>query len=438
MRADDYDQLALALEAMRQRAVDSVPPLSTFRKLIGSLMMVLSLFFLVLNMIVLAHFGWGLGKSDLEKYVQAAAAGALPLFVTALHPIFVMTWRPAHWAQTASGRPKFRRGRPNWFMFSSVLLLAILALTINFAGGLGVMATARKTVALKSEGAKDEGARLKNSRSELEKELAGVPIHRPVETVEPLLAAHTLHRFWKDTAGCSPDGVMNKRHRDYCGEWGKLKAEIGSAKRAGEIRREMSGLDLALSDQTRISLQAGDAQMEAISNNTGMTPDLVQARLSLLFPLLLELMTVVPMALALGAFRIDQRAMQDIPDVHHAAPPARRLAGPSHVQQMIRGAGQGDDAQPPVPLRAVTIPMGEDPVQQRAVFDQFWATRVRRVTSGNVPEQTFYTHYQAFCAQRSVAPYGIETFRRLSAEHVPNVIEMSGIRFWCHLVVADG
>ena len=449
MRHVDYEQVMLALQAAQQQASAERPPLSGFRLGVGVLLLALSLVALVANVAVLGHFGWSVGQSEIERYVLATAGGLSPILLASLHPIYVMTWRPAHWYTNGRGVPKYRRGRPAIGLLLAITALSLVSLAINFAGGIGVMSTARKTVQLKADGAVDEGQRLKERRASLTKDLAAVPTHRPAGTVEAELDAHKLHRFWKLTDNCAPDKVLNRGHRDYCRDYNKLVSEGRSAEQAGRLQADIAALDGKLLSPQRVEMQAADAQMSAISMITGMSPDLVQVRLALLFPLLLELMVIVPMWAALVAFRVDHRAMQDIPFGSHTERPqpmSRRLPAPSpepprplQVVETVSHGGNGpataNDALPKMFARPSNLV--EDPIRQRAVLDEFWSTRIRRADGAMISEPALYAHYQAHAIGRGVREYDLTTFRRLSAKHDSGATEINGV-VWHYGVALEG
>lgn len=432
------EQALLAQLAAIQEETAPRPPLSIFRRVLGTVLLMLALLFLGLNMVVLGHFGWGLGQNDIERWVQMIAAGALPVMITAIHPTYVLTWRPGHWFRTHKGAAQWRRGRPNWFLLSTLSLLACVALTINFVGGIGVMSTARKAVALKADDAAGQDRRLKESRQRLEDERASVPKHRPAATVVSLIDAHRLHRFWRATNQCSEDSVLNRAHRDYCAEYGRLRAEHAAAEQAAKLNKELADLDGALSNSfIRVEQQAGVGQMEALGRLSGMSADDLQARLSLLFPILLELMTLVPMVAAMYAFRVDHRALQDVPSGGFETRAAALLPPPAPAR-----------SEPPRPLRVMPTDddmprvltggriTSEDPVRQRAVFDEFWTKRMRRMETGQMAEAKVYALYQTLCAERAVTEMDLLAFRRLSEPHCGGQVELSGSIYYFEVVPA--
>jgi hypothetical protein len=437
MDSATVQQALLAQLAAIQEETAPRPPLSIFRKVLGVVLLMLALLFLVLNMIVLGHFGWGLGQNDIEKWVQMIAAGALPVMITAIHPTYVLTWRPGHWYRTHKGKAEWRRGRPNWFLLSTLTVLACVALTINFVGGIGVMSTARKAVALKAVGAEDEERRLKESRQRLEDERKAIPAHRALAAVESEIRANRLHPFWKTTKECTE--VLNRNHRNYCRDYERSTGELENARQAGKLNQDISNLDGLLSNSfSRVEQQAGSGQMEALGKLSGMKADDLQVRLSLLFPILLELMTLVPMVAALYAFRVDHRALQDVPDGGFTSRPLPVALPPPA------------DPEPPRPLRVIDAPRqeagdvprfmrvsGSDVIAERAVFDEFWAKRVRHQTGAQTFESDLYRHYQALCAQRSVGYLDVDTFRRLAKSLVRGMIEMNGVVIYQHVVVCE-
>lgn len=427
-----HDAIEQALRLLQQhasaQAAAGPPPIGGFRLALGVITGALTAVFLIGNMIVLGHFGYRLGNSEVEHYVQAACAAAVPVFTTLFPVIAVATWTPGHMAMIR-GRYRWRRGRPKWGMLLGNLTALLIALSINFAGGIGVMSTARKQVQLAARDAKRDDDRLTFRRDMLAKEIGNVPQHRPVETVISMLAAHRLHRFWKATDQCNEGSVLSKAHRDYCAEHEKLKAEQSAGERTARLKTELATLDEQLASPARSTLQAEDAQVETIATSLGLGQDTVRNGLSLLFPVLLEIMTLIGTGSSLYFFRIDHRSIQDVPPSHEPIPTSRRLppAEPSHTRRLIDALA---DEPPPVALKP--IPLGiEDPTRQRAVFDEFWARNMRRVQTGQTPEGTVYTRFQGLCGARGVADLPLDTFRRMSASaHGIQYVEVAGQNYW--------
>lgn len=424
------EQILLALqaaqEAARQQAGAPRPPLGWFRIFVGVVFLAMLAVGLIVNATVLGHFGWHQGQSDLERWALAAAGVLAVVLCAMLHPAAVMTWRPGHFVLDHRGQPKWRRGRPSYGLLTALSCLAVVSLALNFAGGIGVMSTARKQTEIKAADAVDEGRRLRDRHAEMKSALDSISKHRPAETVAAEIQAHRLHRFWKATQQCAEDSVLSRAQRDYCRDYAKLQSEQRSAEQATKLRAELASLDTQLASPLRAELAAGSAQVDAIARNTGMSPDMVQARISLLFPLLLELMIVTFGWLAMVAFRVDHRAIQDIPHGAYAErpqPPSRQLPPPSSPPepQPLRVVETGPPpSQPDLPkMFSRDVEISDDPLRQRAVLTEFWNTKVRRMNGSQIAEPSIYHHYQAFAIARGVQEYDMPTFRRLSANQAP-------------------
>lgn len=446
-QAFQYDQIMLALQAAQeaaQRGADAPPPpLTAFRLLVGSVLLLLAVAALVTNSFVLGMFGWSVGQDEWEKPVLLAAGVLSPILLATLHPTFVLTWRPGHWLVDHRGKPKWRRGRPSWGLLLALTLLSLVSLTLNFAGGIGVMSKARKAVEIKADDAIDESKRLRERIAMTKGELDAIQPHRPAEAVTSFLASHKLHPFWKATNGCAE--VLNRSQRNYCAEYGKLEAEQKSAEQAGRLRATLAQLDEKLANPLRADIAASGAPVDAIAANTGMSRETVQARLALLFPLFLELMVIVPMWASMVAFRIDHRAMQDIPHggfSERPQPASRQLPAP--VQEA------------PTPLTVIDVPaprqepprdmprfmsnahtVSDDGVRKRAVLAEFWSTRVRRIEGQQISLPALYQHYVAHASQRGVREYDMSSFEDLSREHMAGATEINGL-VWVYGVTLEG
>lgn len=421
-------------EADRQARADR-PSLGAFRVVCGIICALISVAFLSVNTIMLARFGMRMGADEIEQWSQAVIAGTIPWVLAILPFILMSTWVPNRMTMDRRGRMRRRRARPSFATLGAAALYVVFV-AVNFVGGIGVMAVARQQVHGKAQSAGNEEQRLSERRSDLNKQLAAISQYRPVDEVQALISRQQQHPFWRDTNQCAKDGdaIKNRRYRNYCAELDMLAAELGRGRSGDKIRQQIAEVDTSLSNPARQQVMADDAQASVLAYYAGMDENRVRLMLPLMWPLLLELGSMLMAYFALKLFRISHHTLVDqpvgsspyVPPTHQLPPPTRR------------GTDQ-QGADEPIVLTATAVPApSEDPVRQRAVFDQFWAQRVRRVEGGQVPEATFYAHYQTMCAQFQVTPYDLETFRRLSAGHLQDrLVQMAGVRFWCRLVPTD-
>lgn len=422
----------------RARAEDG-PGIGLFRRVCGAACALIAFVFLTVNTVMLARFGMRMSHDETEQWLQAAIAGSVPWVLALLPFILMSTWVPSRVVHDRRGRSKYKRGRPS-FATLGAMSIYVVFVAFNFVGGIGVMAVARQQVAGKAKDAGREEKLLTDKRADLQKQLDAIGAYRPVEEVEALIKRQQQHPFYVRTNQCSADGgaIISRPQRNFCAELDTLRAEAARGKKGDSVREQIASVDLNLANPVRSLAMADDAQASVIAYNFGVDEARVRFLMPLMWPVLLELGSLFFAYYSLRMFRVDHRTLVDMPTDVHYVPPSRQLAPPrpSQVRRALDNLDREDDA--PRPLVAHPVPVFEDPQLQRAVFDAFWATRVRRVESGQVPEATFYAHYQALCAQRQVAPYNLGTFRRLSAEHVGDAaIEMGGTRWYCRLTVTD-
>lgn len=431
-----------AEEAMRllqrmaqEHAANDPPALSRFRLVCAVLCSVLAVVFLAINTLMLYRFGYRMGNDEEEKIAYALIAGAVPWALALLPFILMSTWVPAR-TVLVRGRLKRKRGRPSFAFFAAVALY-ILFVAVNFIGGVGVMATAREKVAGAADDARSEKTRLNQQRTRLNTELAGIAQHRPSEEVEALISRQQQHRFWRDTEQCSKreGAITGKGQRNFCSEYDLLLAELGRAKQGAKIRKDLDEVDIKLSSPARSLAAAEDAQIPTLARNFGVSEEKVRLTLPLMWPTMLELGSLMMVYFALKLFRISHDSLIDMPADSHIVPPTRQLPGPSQISRVLQAVDADDGHHTATQGPRSVIP--EDPIRQRAVFDEFWRTRMRRVESGQVAESTVYSHYQVLCAQRSVNPFDAGTFRRLSAPHVRATVEIGGVQFWCHVSISE-
>jgi len=431
------------LDEREARAVEAERPgISAFRWVCGGLCAIISLVFLTVNTIMLGRFGMRMGADETEQWSQAVIAGTIPWVLALLPFILLSTWVPARIVLDRRGRPKRKRGRPSFATLSAASLYVVVV-AVNFIGGIGVMAVARQQVAGKAKDAGREEKLLSERRADLQKQLDSIGGYRPTEEVENLIKRQQQHPFWARTNQCSSDGgaITNRAQRNFCAELDTLRAEVARGKKGDSVREQIASVDTSLASPVRSQVMADDAQAAVLAYNLGIDETKIRFMMPLMWPVLLELGSMLLAYFALKMFRVDHTTLVDMPaDSHRYVPPSRQLpppAQPSRVRRALDVLEREDTA--PRPLVAHPVPpSSEDPILQRSVFDAFWATRVRKAEGGQMPEQSVFNHYQALCAQRLVAPYDLPTFRRLSGGIVGDaVVEMSGVRWYCGLTVTD-
>lgn len=414
--------------AAAQRGPPEPSPLGAFRVICAVVCAVIAFVFLSINTLMLGRFGFKQGADEIEQWAQAIIAGTIPWALALLPFILLSTWVPGHWHTDRRGRTKWRRGRPGLATVGACALYAVLV-GVNFVGGIGVMATARQHVAGKAHDAAGEEVRLNESRGRLSKELDGIGKHRPADEVAALISRQQQHQFWRATGNCK-DQLSSRAHTRYCAEYDVLQAELARARKGTEIRQQLTLVDAQLANPIRTEMIAADAQNIVLARNLGMDVQRVRDLLPLMWPVLLELGSMLMAYFSLKLFRISHRSLVDVP-VSHYTPPARQLtAEPSQIRRVLEVLPN-----PPTGTRGSLD--GEDPVRQRAAYDAFWSLRMRRTESGQVAEGVIYEHYQTFCAQRSVAPFDLPTFRKYSSERVPHTTMIGGVTWWCNVAVSD-
>lgn len=399
------------------------------RYITGGLYAVIALIFLSVNSYILGKFGYKWGQSEYEKLGFALVAGAVPW---ALAPHLHVMAAKQRQMTALGGRRRLaaaiRRQIRTITGLIPFLVVYVVFVGYNVLGGTGATAFSRAEVQGQREHVIDETARLKKQRKALEDQLAGIPPHRPPDAVQPILASTLLHPFWKATGQCAEGQVLNKNRRDYCAEVGKLKAEIANAERADKVNADIKAIDAKLNEERR-AVSTVDPQVAFLASVSGYSQDSILVLLLLATPLVLEI----------GALYWGKQAMDllgahlELHPIPEVMPPTHQLPPPVKPLTTVRG----EDALPRLLTSTPGFLVGDDPRQMTAVLHEFWARRTRRQDGVQVPETTLYEHYRSMCAERTVASYPIETFRRLSAERVPSTVMINGALWYCHILHTD-
>lgn len=432
-----HDRVELAMRLLQEAAQDEVAsePRSLFRIFCGVFLGFLAIVFLGLNTWQLGEYGMKFGADDSERWRLALLYGTVPWGLALFAFLLPASWIPAHYYQDHRGRTKRRRGRPSAATLG-ILLLYLVFVSVNVIGGVGALSTERAIVTGKATDAKRETDTLVSRKKRLEDELAGVKTHRPLAELESLLSRQQQHRFWKDTDSCSTkDGaIAGRAQRNFCSDYDLLAAELGRAKEGARIRSDLTAVEKDLAAPGRSAAVAMTAQTSTLAYVTGYSESTINAANPLLVIVMLELGSIYFAWQALALFGVSHRVLSNHEHLREAVPPSRQLAPPSQIARALQAVDA--DAGPVTATPKALIV--DDPVRQRAVFDEFWRSRMRRVDSGQVALPTVYSHYEVLCAQRSVTPFDQSTFKRLSATHVRAALDIGGVEFWCHVTIAEG
>lgn len=406
----------------------------SFRHVVGGMYAIVAIIFLCANSYILGAFGHKFAHDDMAKLLFAVVAGAVP-WALAPH-LHVMAARNRAVLAAAGGRKTFGAAiKRNVRMFLGMIpFLGIYVLFVgyNVLGGTGATAFSRAQIQDERQHVVDDTARKSEQRRNLQKQLDGIPKHRAPDAVEAELKATRLHPFWARTENCKEGSVRNKAQRDYCSEIGRLEAEIRNGKEAKALTEKIEALDTKLEAPAR-AISSTDPQIAFLSNVTGLNQGQVLIILLLATPLILEAGALYwgKQALELLGMHLEMAPMVDI------VPPSRQIApvaSRSQVRALLAAAEDRGE------MRTVITPgpqFGADPRQMRAILDEFWGRRMRRMEGSQVPELTVFEHYRSLCAERAVAPFSLEQFRNLSASAIPSTVIINGAVWYAHLVYEE-
>lgn len=393
-----------------------------FRYLVGAMYIVIAVIFLAANSYILAGFAakWA-AHDQWSRWLSMAVAGAVPWGVALLPHILSAE------AKSYGKRAKLKVA----LMWFAGIAFYITFVGYNLIGGTGQVAYTRQEEADTRASIVDDNRRLSQLLKVKQDQLAAIPAHRPPDAVRPMIEAHEKHSYWRTTDNCKD--VNNRKQRDYCGEYFKMQAEVANSVAADKVRTEIERLTVELGGTKRRVSKGEDPQIAFLAGLTGWNREAIVFMLLLATPAILELGALYWINKALRLLGV-HLVLEPI----EVVPPARRLAPPSAMAQVLSAVDGGTLQPHPNPLQAMQGFLPANTAQQFEVLEEFWRVRARHADGQSTAERTLYEHYRSLCATRLSAPLALEKFRELSAAKVQATIEMAGALYYANVVLCDG
>lgn len=218
------------------------------------------------------RFGQMLGKTELDGVIYGIASGCADGFKVILPFTAAWAWRNNRYLAA----------------LASVTLFIIFS-AYSITSSLGFSATNR---------AETSGARIKVAteykylRREFDravKERDRLAEFRPTAALQGLIRAKQQHFRWSRTSECAEATVGLSR--DFCNEYFQLKAELGTAKKAGALDEKIAEYGKRLKQFTGIVAVGGkvDPQVQILKEISGLAENKVELALTIILTLLVEL-----------------------------------------------------------------------------------------------------------------------------------------------------
>lgn len=270
-------------------------------------------------------FGTTMGRTPEDGHIYGLAAVAADV-LKALSPfVIVAAFRRKLWANFTAGIAVF-------------LVVGAFALV----GALGHLSLNRNDVTGKREVASTDYKELRSDEKRLNQNLAWIPQHRGVATIEADMRTAELQRMWTLTARCG--NVQNAAGRQFCGDYNKLVAELGSAREAASIDAKLKEVKTKLAKFESGVVEA-DPQASSLSKLTGFEMGSVQIALLLLFVALLEVGSGLAPFAAAALIKSDIKAAKSATDEKTATEAATKTA-PATTEQARKKDDDADNEPP--------------------------------------------------------------------------------------------
>jgi hypothetical protein len=240
------------------------------------------------------RFGFSLGKTAMDGQIYGLASAAADCF-KALVPFFLFAAiRNRMWSQAAAATVV-------WTVVTGYSMTSALGhAALNRLDTTGQRAVEANTY-------KDMRAEAKRAQDQL----AWIPQHRPVQTVQADINGLQDQRLWKTTDSCS--NVTGKTTREFCQQFHRLSAELGSAQQAEKLGARVTELNTKLAAASGGTVMAeADPQASVLAKLTGLDISQVQTALTIFVALLIEIGSAFGMYVAFAYWRLGDQVKKPV------------------------------------------------------------------------------------------------------------------------------
>jgi len=276
----------------------------------------------------------------------------------------------------------------------------------NFMMGTSNLATLREEkVAAISHSAENLDAK-RARKARLENQLAGIPQHRPAETVDRLLAAERANRRWSATEECT--NATARASRDFCDNYRTLEGELAAARSADKINGELDALIADIAAAPPATKDSADPFVTEAAAATGLHERTVRVVLAMATPFILEVTGASCWKIAIVLFGWSLRN---------------------------RSGATGEAAEPdfnPAPLmspeKANSAPVAsfEALTRQRQLAEWVFRECAKPVAGAPLSEREWYEFYCDICRRQKDVPLPVEAFRRIAGRNIGMTISDVG------------
>ena len=365
------------------------------RHFLGVLGVIAAGILLVVSAAMNYRFGFSLGKTAMDGQIYGLASAAADCF-KALVPFFLFAAiRNRMWSQAAAAAVV-------WTVVTGYSMTSALGhAALNRLDTTGQRAIEANTY-------KDMRAEAKRAQDQL----AWIPQHRPVQTVQADISGLKDQRLWKSTDGCAD--VTGKATRDFCQQFHRLSAELGSAQQAEKLGARVAELNGKLAAVSGGTVMAeADPQASVLAKLTGLDIASVQTALTIFVALLIEIGSAFGMYVAFAYWRLAdqvkkpaeeleagiwQRSEEILPTVQ--APQQVPITAQIEAPKVWANDNKSSDG------KVIDSKTGSKPLVPDSDVQRFYRERVVAASEGSSLTSTeLYEEYCRWCEDNEKEPF---------------------------------
>ncbi|MEO1555865.1 MAG: hypothetical protein AAFS01_05505 [Pseudomonadota bacterium] len=313
----------------------------------------------------------GLGKTDTESLVLGAASASAD-GLKALLPFFI--W----WGWQEKRRLLALAGSGVWLFFVGFSLLSAVGFS---ASNRGAITDTREGLAATFETAQRD-------LTAAERELAGLPEHRPAPVVQNAIEGLKQNRRWTSTRGCT-DATATASRR-FCEQYFAVRQELASAVEGQRLKSRVEGLKREVARLRDAGAgQDVDPQVSILSKIMGHGEDRVRLLLILVVAVLVELGSSLGLWLSTAHSEIFRRGKKMRVDITESAPV--RSAPVERREPMHRAGAQT------LAIEAQTMTAQPSEARTMGDVEDYCLSRIDPVADGGVGLTELRADYLAWC-----------------------------------------
>jgi Poxvirus D5 protein-like len=331
------------------------------------------------------RFGYGLGMTEMDKQIFAAASAAADCFKALVPFFFFAAWKNRMWSQVAA---------------SAVLWVVVTA--YSFTSAIGHSAHNRMDTngqrAVDASSYKD----LRNDLKRAQDQMSWIPQHRPIETVAGEVETYKLQRAWVQTKSCTE--VSGPTGRDFCGKYQGLLSERASGEQAKKWASEISEINAKLANAKGTNAMAeADPQAAVLAKLAslvlpGIKTEDVQTALAIFVAVLLEIGSGFGMYVAFSTWRLYDRAAPSVP-LAASARTVDLASQPMSAAKPRLGVANDNKSSPKL-------------IAPETDVIRFRNERIEDAEGTSLTATTLYEDYCAWCEEQQKEPLALPTFGR--------------------------